>query len=77
MTEVDPWGQYRQGQYAGAMPGAASTIGSVGPPGLGLSHVSGISGVSTPGIGCYGAAAIQSAGIGAGPVPGTQSFIPP
>eukprot|EP00971_Amphidinium_carterae_P151825 3009287-Amphidinium_carterae.1 len=44
LTEVDPWGQCRQGQYAGTIPGAASTIGSFGPPGLGLSHVSGISG---------------------------------
>eukprot|EP00971_Amphidinium_carterae_P210499 4176590-Amphidinium_carterae.1 len=38
MTEVDPWGRYTPGQYAGMITGAASTIGSVGPPGLGLSH---------------------------------------
>eukprot|EP00971_Amphidinium_carterae_P013039 257052-Amphidinium_carterae.1 len=59
LTEVDAWGQCRVSQFAGAMQGAASTIGSVGPPGLGLSHVSGISGVSTPGIGCFGAAVTQ------------------
>eukprot|EP00971_Amphidinium_carterae_P091487 1811350-Amphidinium_carterae.1 len=44
LTEVDPWGQGRVSQFTGTIQGAASTIGSVGPPGLGLSHVSGISG---------------------------------
>eukprot|EP00971_Amphidinium_carterae_P004164 82759-Amphidinium_carterae.1 len=44
LTEVDPWGQYHPSQFAGAMQGAPSTIGSVGPPGLGLSHVSGVTG---------------------------------
>eukprot|EP00971_Amphidinium_carterae_P329147 6461438-Amphidinium_carterae.1 len=77
LQEVDPWGNSLGSQYPGGMQGAASTIGSVGPPGLGLSHVSGVTGLSTPGIGCFGATATPDAGIGAGPSPGTHPFIPP
>eukprot|EP00971_Amphidinium_carterae_P277976 5518156-Amphidinium_carterae.1 len=73
-------GQGRVSPFTGGMQGCASTIGSVGPPGLGLSHVSGISGISghsTPGLGCFGATATPGAGIAAGPSQGAQSFIPP
>eukprot|EP00971_Amphidinium_carterae_P306248 6086210-Amphidinium_carterae.1 len=59
----------------GSTVGRASTIGSLHPPGL--SHVSGI---SSPGVACFGATASPYAGIGApgvtstNPQPGTPAF---
>eukprot|EP00971_Amphidinium_carterae_P035154 691958-Amphidinium_carterae.1 len=58
--------------FTGACSGCASTIGSAGPPSL--SHVSGI---STPGVACFGATVTQGAGIGTGCSPGAPSFPPP